>query len=164
MNAVESTYVRPFYLKMMGLNAVRLTEELWASVIAAGRTITAGEVSTLLGTGMWRPVVMGAWFSLTVPAEQILDDLVLAMSRSQGSLTAPPLAAAATLVAGTRAVPAMITFIEAMVASTRPDGSQDIVAAAVEHLGMQPPVAPSDRGRHAFHDILGVARRLRDAL
>ena len=163
MNEVELTLVRPFYLKMMGLNALRLTEELWASLVATGRTVTVSEVGSMLRSGMWRPVVMGTWFSVVVPPEQIIDDLVVAMSRSQGSLTAPPLAATATLVAGAGAVPAMITYLEFIMAPIRRDGSEDIVAAAVEHLGTQPPIIPSDKGRQAFRDILDVATSLRNA-
>jgi hypothetical protein len=111
MNEIESSFVMPFYLKMMGLNALHLTDELWASLIVTGRAVAASDVRWMLRASHWRPVVMGAWFSLAVPAESVMDDLLTAMSESKGSLTASPLAAAATLVAGRAAVPAMVDYI-----------------------------------------------------
>jgi hypothetical protein len=162
VNEIESTFVKPFYLKMMGVNAVRATDELWADVVSAGRTVTADEVNWLLGTALWRPVVMGAWFSVTVPAEAVSTGLVAAMSQSRGSLTAPALAAAATVVAGAEAVPGMIAYLDFMM--SRPDGSENVVAAAVEYLGAEAPMVPSEAGRQAFRDVHGVAVRLRDAV
>lgn len=162
MNKIESDFVKPFYLDMMGLNALRITDESWASLLAAGRKITAEKVSWMLRTGLWRPVVMGAWFSVAVPAESIRDDLIAAMSQSQGSLTAPPLAATATVVAGPIAVPAMIAYLDYVMAPTQRDGSEDVVAAAVEYLGAEHPHGPRDRGRRAFHDIHTVAMRLHE--
>ena len=111
LNEVESELVKPFYLKMMGLNGLRTSDETWERLIGACHTITTSEVSWMLRTRLWRPVVMGAWFSLVVPARQIEDDLVASMAQSQGSLTAPPLAGAGTLVAGTAAVPAMLSCL-----------------------------------------------------
>jgi hypothetical protein len=164
MDEIESTFVKPFYLKMMGLNALGVADDLWSDLVAAGRTVTVREVSWMLRTGHWRPVVMGAWFSVTVAAELVHDDLTVAMSRSQGSLTAPPLVAAATLVAGTAAVPAMTTYIEFMTTSAFGDGSEDVVAAAVEHLGAQAAIPPTDEGRRAFLGVYDVAVRLGDAV
>jgi hypothetical protein len=106
---------------------------------------------------------MGAWFSVAVVAEPVRDDLVATMSPSKGSLTAPPLAAAATLVAGTAAVPATTTYIEFMTASAFRDGSEKVVAAAVEHLGAEVAIVPTEEGRRAFRGIRGVATRLADA-
>jgi hypothetical protein len=162
VNKIEADLVKPFYLDMMGLNALRVVDELWLSIVAAGRAVVVSEVSWMLGTGQWRPVVMGAWFSVAVPPELVRDDLLAAMSQSRGSLTAPPLAAAATVVAGPAAVPAMIAYIDFIMAPTRRDGSEDVVAAAVEHLGAESPLAPTESGRRAFHDIHGVAMRLHE--
>ncbi|GAA0917068.1 DUF6000 family protein [Virgisporangium aurantiacum] len=164
MNEIESTFVKPFYLKMMGLNALRTADDLWADLIAASRTVTVREVRWMLRTGHWRPVVMGAWFSVAVTAEPVRDDLMAAMSQSRGSLTAPPLAAAATLVAGTAAVPAMTSYIEFMTASAFRDGSENVVAAAVEHLRGEVAIVPTDEGRRAFLGIHDVAIRLGDAV
>jgi hypothetical protein len=163
MNEIESSFVKPFYLKMMGLNALHVTDELWASLIVTGRTVAASDVRWMLRAGHWRPVVMGAWFSLAVPAESVMDDLLTAMSESKGSLTAPPLAAAATLVAARAAVPAMVDYINFMVAPGRRDGSEAIVAASVEYLGSDPVIALTDETRRMFRDIHDVAIRVREA-
>lgn len=163
MNEIESSFVKPFYLKMMGLNALRLTDELRASLIVAARTVRTSDVRWMLQSGHWRPVVMGAWFSLAVPTESVMDDLLTAMSESKGSLTAPPLAAAATLLAARAAVPAMVDYIDFIVVPGRPDGSEAIVAAAVEYLGSDPVIALTDETRRTFRDIHDVAIRLRQA-
>lgn len=163
MNEIESRFVKPFYLKMMGLNALRLTDELRGSLIATGRVVAATDVKWMLQAGNWRPVAMGAWFSLAVPAESVMDDLLTAMSKSKGSLTAPPLAAAATLVAGTAAVPAMVDYINFIATPARRDGSEAVVAAAVEYLGSDPTIALPDSARHTFRDIYDVATRLLEA-
>jgi len=163
VNEIESTFVKPFYLKMMGLNAARWADELWADLTAAGRAVTPSDVSWMLRAGHWRPVVMGAWFSLAVPAETIADDLLSAMAGSRGSLTAPPLAAAATLVIGGDAVAAMTDYLSFVLNSGRQDGSQYEVAAAMEHLGSDPVIDPTDDGRRRFRDVHDVAVRLRNA-
>lgn len=163
LNPIESRFVKPYYLKMMGLNALHLADHLWATLIETGRGVSAADVRWMLGTGHWRPVVMGAWFSLAVPAERIADDLLIAMTESKGSLTAPPLAVAAALGAGRAAVPAMINFINFNMEPTRRDGSESIVAAAIEHLGAGPHMVPSDSARQSFNDLWDVGSRLRNA-
>ena len=160
LNPTELTFVKPFYLKMMGLNALGVGEDLWAQLVEIGRAATAPDVGWMLRTGHWRPVVMGAWFSLAVPSEAIVDDLLSAMRESKGSLTAPPLAAAATLVAGRAAVPAMTDYIDFIMEPVRRDGSESVVAAAVHHLGEETGIAVSDHARQSFHDLHGVALRL----
>lgn len=158
MNPVEAAFVVPYYQKMMGCNG-RNAMRLWPALAESARVVTVDDVSYLLRTALWRPVVMGAWFSLVVPAEEIRDDLLAAMARSRGSLTAPPLATAATVVAGARAVPAMTAYLDFIM--DRPDGSQDFVAAAMEHVGAEPPIVPGEERRQMFRDLLGVALRLR---
>ena len=162
LHKIESNLVKPFYLKMMGLNGLRVSDEFWAGMVAASRVVTVSEVNWMLSTGTWRPVVMGAWFSVAVPAESVRDNLLAAMAQSHGSLTAPPLAAAATIVAGPVAVPSMTAYLEYIMAPTRRDGSEDVVAAAMEYVGAKPALAPTGQGRQTFHDIARVAMRLRD--
>ena len=104
-------------------------------------------------------VVMGAWFSTQFPAAHIGPELKRAMGSSQGSLTAPPLAAACAAVVGLDALLEMCEYVE-----TDPgrDGSTGVVAAGIEHLGGSPAVAPMDEDRQAFRDLLSIAVRLRD--
>jgi hypothetical protein len=163
LNAIEIAFVKPFYLKTMGLNAVGVPEDLWNRLIEAGRAVSTEDVTWMLRIGNWRPVVMGAWFSLAVPGQSIEKDVLAAMSDSKGSLTAPPLAVASTLVAGVRAVPAMINYVTFMASDqSRPDGSESFVAAAVEHLGSHPPMTVTDHARQAFRGLFAVAIRLRE--
>ena len=72
----------------------------------------------------------GAWVQPCCPAESIVMDVGIAMSRSDGSLTGPPLAVAATIVCD-RAVPAMVHSIDVILAPVRRDGSEAIVAASL---------------------------------
>jgi hypothetical protein len=106
---------------------------------------------------------MGAWFSLAVPPESVMDDLLTAMSESKGSLTAPPLAAAATLLAGSAAVPAMVGYVNFIMEPGRRDGSESFVAAGLEYLGSDPVIAVTNEARQTFHDVHGVGTRLREA-
>ncbi|GAA4261861.1 hypothetical protein [Dactylosporangium darangshiense] len=161
MNEIELAFVKPFYRRMAGLGALRWADELWADLTVAGRHVTQTDVSWMLRTGHWRPEVMGAWFSLAVPAESITDDLLPAMAGSRGSLTAGPLAIAATLAAGLDAVSAMTDYLTFIL--DRADGSQFVVAAAVEHLGSDPAIDPTAAGRRQFRDLYEVAVRLREA-
>jgi hypothetical protein len=164
VNELESKAVKPFYLRMMGLSAVRHADGLQANFVVTARTVSVEDVRWLLGNSNWRPMVMGAWFSLAVPPESIMDALLAAMAASKGSLTAPPLAAAAAVVAGDAAVPAMTAYVSIMSASEWADGSQEVVAAAVEHLGADPGIVPSDTARIRFQEIRQVATSLRAAL
>jgi hypothetical protein len=158
---LESRFVAPFYLNMMGINALRLPADMRADVVATGRTVTTGDVRSMLRIG-WRPTVMAAWFSLAVPAESVAKELVVAMSRAHG-LTGPPLAVAATIVCDGAAVPAMVTYIDFMLDPLRRDGSEGFVAAAIEHLGAEPVVVPSADARSEFRDLREFALALREA-
>ncbi|MEV4138813.1 hypothetical protein AB0J72_42445 [Dactylosporangium sp. NPDC049742] len=161
MNEIETAFVKPFYRRMAGFGALRWADEMWADLTAAGRHVTQADVSWMLRTGHWRPEVMGAWFSLAVPAESITADLLPAMAGSRGSLTAGPLAVAAALVAGPDAVTAMTDYLTFIL--NRPDGSQFVVAAAVEHLGSDPVIDPTAAGRRQFQNLHEFAVRLREA-
>lgn len=158
MTALEERAVQPFYLKMMGLNAGRHSSELWSDLVAEGSRVSLDEVKSLLNVGAWRPVVMGAWFSTRFAGENIGAELSRAMASSQGSLTAPPLAAACAVVLNNDAVLAMSRYVEA---DPGRDGSAGLVAAGIEHLSGSAPVAVADEDRLAFTQLLDVATRLR---
>jgi hypothetical protein len=160
LSPVELAFVKPFYLKMMRSKALIVPDDLWDQVVDAGRVVTVADVNFMLRSENWRPVLMGAWFSLA-PVGSIVDDLIAAMSASRGSLTAPPLAAAATLLAGAAAVPAMMNYIDFITDPRRRDGSEAVVAAAVEHLGRDAAITVTDHARTMFVDLYNVASRLR---
>ena len=154
----------PFYLQMMGLNAVRTdpelpsVDDLWPELVPAGRSVDLLDAKWLLNVGAWRPVVMGAWFSLRFSTAEIGVELRRAMERSLGSLTAPPLATACVLVAGVESLPELEHYVR-----TDPgdDGSAQFVAAAMEHLGALPPTPVSDGAyRERVQEMLTLGIRL----
>jgi hypothetical protein len=61
LSALEQRCVAPFYLKMMGLNALR-HDGLLSAVREVARETTDSEVAELLALH-WRPRVMGAWLA-----------------------------------------------------------------------------------------------------
>ncbi len=161
MTPLEERAVSPFYLKMMGLNAIDNSDALWAELVATAQALTLDEAQRLLKVGAWRPVVMGAWFSTSFSAAEIGPDLRRAMATSGGSLTAPPLAAACVAVLGRDALEEMSDYVGR---DPGGDGSAQIVAAGIRSLGAEPAVAVTDRDDEAFRQLLVVATRLREAL
>jgi hypothetical protein len=161
MTPLERRAVSPFYLKMMGLNAIDNAAALWDELVATGRAITLDEATRLLNVGAWRPVVMGAWFGTRFSAEEIGPALKRAMASAQGSLTAPPLAAACVAVLGAAALEEMEQYVRL---DPGRDGSAQIVAAGIRLLGGEPAVAITDGDDEAFRQLHDVAARLREAL
>jgi hypothetical protein len=161
MSQLEGRAVSPFYLQMMGLNACDRSPELWSELVAAGAEVGVDDVRWLLNVSAWRPVLMGAWFSTRFTAAEIGSALRQAMTASQGSLTAPPLAVACAVVAGADALPEMRSYVES---DPGRDGSTAFVSAGIEHLGGASPVAVTDRDRRAWAQLLDVANRLGVAL
>ena len=165
MNELEQRAVAPFYLKLTGLNAVRRNGGAQASddtqraeLVVAGRTVDLFDAKWLLNVGAWRPVVMGAWFSLQFDKAEIGTELRQAMRSSAGSLTAPPLATACVLLLGSESLPDLDHY-----ASTDPgsDGSAQFVGAAMQFLGATPPIELFDDSQHArVLEMLRYARRL----
>ena len=158
MTALEERAVDPFYLKMMRLNALEYSSELWPGLVAAASDVTLDDAKWLLRVGAWRPVVMGGWFSVRFPAEDIGEDLRRAMGRSSGSFTAPPLAVACVVVCGTDALPEMGGYVQRDPAQ---DGSAGFVAAAIEYLDGPLVGTVTDQDRQDFAGLLQVANNLR---
>ena len=158
MTSLEERAVQPFYLEMMGLNALHLSFGLWPELVTEAKAVTLDDAKWLLRVGAWRPVVMGAWFSVRFPAAEIGQELRRAMAVSQGSLTAPPLAVACVVVSGIDAVPEMRQYVEA---DPGQDGSASFVAAGIEHLGGPPVGSVADEDRQAFERLVDVATSLR---
>ncbi|WP_327009778.1 hypothetical protein OHA72_22635 [Dactylosporangium sp. NBC_01737] len=57
----------------------------------------------------------------------------------------------------------MTDYLSFILNSGRQDGSRSVVAAAMEHLGSDPLIDPTDDGRWRFRDVHDVAVRLRNA-
>jgi hypothetical protein len=162
VDPVEARLVAPYYLSMMGSNALDVGAAAWAPMVTAGRSATAEEVVGLLASENWRPVVMGAWFSLRHDASEVAPCLVEAVGRSQGWLTAPPLAVAAALVVGPAAGQALTAYVSRFAGSG--EESTGFVAAAAAALGSASLRRASRSDRAAYTQLLEVAERLRTAL
>ncbi|MDQ0372609.1 hypothetical protein [Cellulomonas humilata] len=154
MDEFVAAKVQPFYLKMMGLNATSADPASLAAVRAAASGVTLEQVLRLLHDS-WRERVMGAWYSLTFPHEQVGDGLAQSMRTSAGSLTAPALATAC-VVLGASAAPALRAYI----ANAPADGSPGFVSAALEHVGGEPVLRAQQQDRDALSGMLAVARVL----
>jgi len=149
----------PFYLPMMGLNA--LTRDVpYGTLLEVSRETTDDEVAQLLGSH-WRPRVMGAWLA---SGRALLPDAALlkSLETSAGSLTAPPLATVALHDLGTKAVPSLNTYLRQDLEHQW--GSASFVGAVLERLNAAPiGVAVHDQDRTAVDGMLTVARRMAEA-
>jgi hypothetical protein len=151
-------YVRPFYLDLMGCNAVRHVDKHVASLRALGPTLDASDVAELLGS-LWRPRVMGAWFSLFRPPTEVRSELLRSLETSLGGLTAPPLATVAVYLLGDMAAPSLKIYGSTEAANR--DSSWRFTAAALEHLGVDSGGRViEDEDRASFASMLSVAQRL----
>jgi hypothetical protein len=155
----ETTFVLPFYLKLMRQNATLIGDEVWDELVVAGRTAIVDDVVWLLRVGAWRPVVMGAWLSLRFDHGQVGTAVLDALQESGGSLTAPPLAVAAVTVVGEDATTVMRN------SKARSDElAAAVLDAALEGLGADPAQEVSEPSRTAFSEMLAFGKRLRVAL
>jgi hypothetical protein len=156
LSRLERRAVKPFYLRMMGLNALHY-EVPWHDLWRLSRQTSDAEVVTLL-RGLWRPRVMGAWLSAG-REERLAADLLTSVETSAGSLTAPPLAAVAVHGLGHAAIPSLRTYLD--IDLQQQHGSAGFVAAMLQTLGTVPDdVTVEDSDREAAQQMLAVARRL----
>lgn len=162
LSTLEQRLVVPFHLYMMGGNARTYLPTVRDAVVGASVTVTADNVRDLLRAS-WRPMVMGAWFALALPTGSVRDEVVAAMDRAQGSLTAVPLAAVSTRLAGPDAIGAMETYLAWAGDPLRRDGSYGVVCAAIAHLGETPPEAPTAQDVEIFGSLLEIASGLRSS-
>jgi hypothetical protein len=111
---LAARYVSPFYLHMMRINAVKYGPALVVDVdiAAAGADLTASSVVRLLGLA-WRERVMGARYGVRVGGPDVTDAVLRALRTSQGSPDAPPLATAATILAGPAAIDGLEHYFDA---------------------------------------------------
>jgi hypothetical protein len=156
LTELEQRCVVPFYLKMMGLNALT-HDTLIGAVREVARTTTDDEVTMLLASA-WRPRVMGAWLACG-RAESVEAALLRSLQTSAGSLTAPPLAAVALHGLGARAVPALQAYLKQDLEHEM--GAATFTAAVLERLNAAPPgVLVKERDRTALDGMLAIAGRL----
>jgi hypothetical protein len=152
----ETKYVKPYYLKMMGLNAIWEAEAPPIRDVQEVSESVSDETVLRFLRGEWRPRVMGAWFALTHAAATIGADLARSMETCGGSLTAPPLAVSAATVLGREAVPSLMSYATGDVGKR--DSSNRFVAAVLESLGQACPEVPIDaKDRESAERMLSVA-------
>ena len=145
---------------MMGTNAIEHAEaDLLRRVVAAGRDASAADVVWLL-RGAWRPRVMGAWFSLLHDSEAVTLAVLQSLETSHGSLTAPPLAVAAVVLANHEAQSALAAYVAQDVLHGW--GSAAFVGAAMEQLGTRAPMEVSQRDRSDFEQMHAIAEAVRE--
>jgi len=159
LNPRETTFVLPFYLKLMRSNATWVGHEVWDGLVATGRTADIDDVVWLLRVGAWRPVVMGAWLSLRFGPEEILSEVLEALQGSGGSLTAPPLATAAVILGGPAALPALRDSQARL-----DEGSCPTLDAAIGQLGADAPGVVGQEQKTAFAEMVAFGTRLQHAL
>lgn len=158
VDEVDDRCVKPFYLKMMGFNALTCEEEVLRLIRQVGAGLDAGAVVKLL-RGEWRPRVMGAWYALLHDTHEVRQALLYSLETSAGTLTAPALATAAIALAGIEAVPSLTAYAAADVSHQY--GAAGFIAAAVERLGGAAEwSAPTDQDRDNVARMQAVATRL----
>ena len=156
---LERRCVLPFYLTMMGLNALN-HDVPFDTLREVARGTTNDEVADLLASP-WRPRVMGAWLA-SGRARRLEAALLESLETSLGTLTAPPLATVALHGLGAKAVPSLETYLRLDLEYRR--GSASFVAAVLERLDAKPTgVAIDDQDRRAVDGMLTVARCLAEA-
>lgn len=151
---ITETYVLPFYMQLP-----RNASELVPSVAAVGRHAPVEDIVELLGSP-WRERQVGAWLSVVRDEPEILPAVFESLRTSLGDLTAPELAAAAVLLGGEEAVPALMDYQAAEV--ERNFGFSSEVSAAIEFLGRTSLRGPaSDSAKASFKNHLDVAKQIR---
>jgi Family of unknown function (DUF6000) len=159
MTSKLERYVTPFYLQMMRTNAAREGSKLLPQVLKTGAQATPEDILALLHDP-WRSTVMGAWLSLLHQDEAITQAVLVALSHSQGSLDAPPLATAAVVLAPERALPTLDDYVRRDLANEW--GAAGFVVTAIEHLGADNGLCrPAGRDRDEFASLLALANRIR---
>lgn len=160
---LSEKYVRPFYLKLMGFNAVAASDELLQEVHRRAGELRPAEVEGLL-LSPWRQRVMGTWYAIAAPREGYRDVIHQSLRSSQGSLTAPALLVAVIQYSGSDGLAAIADYARADVASSW--GSADAARAAAAILSgalgcANPLVASKPDELQRFRELIGVADRVR---
>ncbi|MGW5668065.1 DUF6000 family protein [Micromonospora sp. NPDC003776] len=158
-------YVVPFYLDMMGTNALRYGLPRIPALADLGRGASPADVIALLQDS-WRPRVMGAWYAIRVAGPDVCAVVLQALATSRGSLDAPSLATAAVVLDGPGAAEALQQYFDED--QTHGWGAGGVIAAAADYLRRHHQVAtplplPTDADRDTFNALIDIARRLQAA-
>lgn len=174
MNRAETRLVAPFYLDMMGSNALWLHVRKRRRLVRRGRTVSLEDVHYLLSGGSlemtqgdrvflhWRPVVMGAWLSLRFEPDEVKDALLYSLDHTAGDLTALPLASATVILVGSESAGTLRS--NRLRSMDREAHTVAYLDAALESLGEAPENAVDDDVRASFAELIAFGRQLRKDL
>lgn len=132
---------------------------IWRDLIAVAGTSELEDARWLLRVGAWRPVVVGAWLSLGYQRDEIGDSVDAALRAAVGSLTVPPLAAAAVTLLGRDSEGALRAC-----QAWDDKGSARALNAALAHLGLEPSDAVANPDRAGLAELVRLAHEMRAAL
>lgn len=157
-------FVRPWYLKMMRLNACEYGQALATEISRAGRQADDDTLVRLLRLG-WRERVMGAWMAVTRDSERVTTEVLTQLESSHGSLDSPPLVTASVVLAGPMSMPALVKYHEADTASAW--GAAGVVQQAALYVAERfaaanPLPVPPEGKHHVFDALVAVANAIRE--
>lgn len=150
-----------FRYDMGGLGAIGRGRESLREVIAAGRSLTACDVSALLET--FEGAVMGAWYSLLFDDESLHERVSAALDRAyvgvRNQLALAPLLVSSIVHSEAAALPILRRHTRRTSRGRVPDG---FTLAALRHLGDERfEEEPTDQDKERFAAMLDVANHLR---
>jgi hypothetical protein len=153
--------VQPFYRQMMGTNALEATPSVLAEMAALVDTVDAGLVVGLLRSE-WRDQVIGAWLSLAHRYdESVLRAVTNALETCDGSLTAPALLTAMTVMEAPAAAASISRYYEADIADNW--GFAGLAQAAAAHFPDSQLPRPSAADAETFLALSVIANCLKPA-
>lgn len=156
-------YVKPFYLNLMGFNAVNAEHDLIARVGHRGRKLSTLDISQLLQMH-WRPRAMGAWYAIAAQDPSLSAAVHDSLETCLGHFTSPPLITATLVYPNAGTAGLLLDYIE--VDQRSQWGAAGVAAAALarlepknEGLGLRGSLVTAE-DIELVDKLLGVARAL----
>ena len=156
------TYIKPFYLKWMGLGAATRSEvqPLIPEVRSRARELTAEHISRMVSM-QWRIQLMGTWYAIARADKTFMEPLHTAFDACYGSLTAPGLTVAVLTYPNDASAGVLRAYRERAIA--RQYGDTGIINAALRRLEPDPSAPVRTDDDDVLDRLLGVAGQLQDA-
>jgi hypothetical protein len=156
------TYIKPFYLKWMGLGAATRSEvqPLIPEVRVRARELSAADIGRMVSM-QWRIQVMGTWYAIARADRTFMEPVHAAFDACYGSLTAPGLTVAVLSYPNDASAGVLRAFRERAIA--RQYGDTGIITAALRRLEPDPSAPRRDDDDDVLHRLLDVASQLQDA-
>jgi hypothetical protein len=155
------TYIKPYYLKWMGLGAAKRAEahELMPDVRERAGELSVEDISAMVFM-QWRIQVMGTWYAIARADEAFIQPVHDAFAVCYGTLTAPALTAA-VLTYGNRTTAGVLRAYRDQ-DITHQYGASGIITAALRRLEPYPGGSGRTDDDDALDALLDVARQLQD--